>query len=57
MDLIISVNNSNIKFNFSNTNYNGFPYSLVCYEKRFSVWEIWRFDKRYDVLQVFVITK
>ena len=43
MDLITSVNNSNVKFNFSNTNYNNFPYSLACYKKRFSVCEIWRF--------------
>ena len=40
MDLITSVNNSNVKFNFSNTNYNNFPYSLACYKKRFSVCEI-----------------
>ena len=37
VDLIISVNNSNIKSNFSNTNYNDFPYSLVCNKKRFAV--------------------
>ena len=55
MDLIISVNNNNIKFNFSNTNRNDFTYSLVCHKKRLSAWDIWRFDKRYDVLQVSVI--
>ena len=33
MHLIISVNNSNIKCNFRNTNHNDFPYSLVCYNR------------------------